>query len=180
MDKVNITELYGRFVRWSKINSTLPVTITKPDCLKKLEQNYLKISKDKRYVLNVSFKSEYEDNDDEEEAEDIVPANNQEHDVSDAIYSFKHWIKHTFMKNVEVTNSNDMESRVPTEYIYEKFIKDYERPLSIADKNMIQDVMSDYFMTEHKIDKKVARTKGNQLKRCFIGMKLIEPEAGPV
>eukprot|EP00960_Hanusia_phi_P052810 761668-Hanusia_phi.AAC.1 len=180
MDKVNITELYSRFVRWLKVNSTLPVTITKPDILKKLEQNRLKISRDKRYVLNVSFKSEYEDDvSDDEGAEDQAPANLQNADDSDVIFSFKHWLKHTFIKNVEVSKSTSIDSRVPTEYIYEKFINYYARPMSVCDKNMIQDVMSHYFMTEHGVDKKVARNNISKNGMCFIGIKLIEAVAGP-
>eukprot|EP00960_Hanusia_phi_P063151 765385-Hanusia_phi.AAC.1 len=177
-NKVNITELYGHCLRWCKNNSALKVTTTKPELTKKIEQYGLSVSKDKKYVLNVSFKieidSDEEDSDNEATVSEEVSTND-----SDVIFSFKHWLKHTFMKNIEVTNSNDADSRIPTEYVYNEFIKNYNKPLSVIDKNMIQDIMSDYMLTEHNIDKKQARNKINTKGMCFIGIKLIQTPSGP-
>ncbi|EKX36251.1 hypothetical protein GUITHDRAFT_145932 [Guillardia theta CCMP2712] len=167
-NKLLISNLYSRFMKWLKSNASISVNVTRQDVKRKLEQNAYVISRDEKYVLYCKMRME-----EESDEEDDEPSNNQtETEDNDIVAVFQHWLKHKFLPVIDITNVDDIHNRIPTQYIYSMFLSEYNKPVSNNEQAMIYDVMCDYFETVHNIIKKNAKNTFRNQAMCLCGIKM--------
>ena len=181
-EKILITNLYSHFLRWLKSNSNgLKIAVDKQSIKNKLLQNGFEISKNEKYVLHCKLKLE-QDSDEDEDVNDVMPMNNCENDSEpEVLTTFKHWLKHKFLDMIDITKADDIHNRIPTQYIYNLFMNEYNRCVSVNDTNMIYDILCDYFESTHNLVKKKAKNKiyTQNSVVCICGIRLKEAFSTP-